>query len=131
MDRRELLQKAVSFVPLASVAGLLAPTEAEARRRRRRKQGIEGLIQDLQPGRLNGATIVMRVTRPDTQSFADFVLTRKTVIYAMGQRVRFNQFLEMLYAFPEEINRQYHLSSVSVLPGKNGTSPRRVDIEAF
>lgn len=129
MDRRELLKRAVSLVPAASVASLLVVGESEAARRRR-PRGIEGLIQDLQTGRLNGATIVMRVTRPDTQSFADFVLTRKTVIFAMGQRVRFNQLLELLYAYPEEINRQYFLAPVSILPGPNGVNPKRVDIAA-
>jgi hypothetical protein len=129
MDRRELLKRAVSLVPAASVASLLAVNESEAARRRP-VRGIEGLIQDLQTGRLNGATIIMRITRPDTLSFADFVLTRKTVIVAMGQRVRFNWLLEMMYAYPEEINRQYFLAPVKVLPGPNGVNPKRVDIYA-
>lgn len=130
MDRRELLTKTI-WIPAASVITAIAPAAVEAANASRpRRRGIEGLFEEMQPGRRNGLTAELRIIRPDTQSFADFIIDRRTAIFITGSRVRIRQLLEELYDNPEGVNHRLQFAPVEVFTGRASRFPRRVDIDA-
>ena len=134
MDRRRLLEKALGAIPMTAAAAALAPMAAEASNASRprvvRNRAIQGLYEDMQPGRLNGLTVVLRIIRPDTQRHADFVINRNTVIVITGARVTLRQLIEDLNIDPEAVNLRLLTAPVSVWTGANSRNPRRVEIDA-